>query len=218
MGEYSSGNGRRANPIKFVVNDVKAGCAAAPEGGNQGFTAAAGRIGDIEALNGATKGLNAFVSTTRALGPNAEKLVNSGGEAGLGWVMGQGGAKGGIDFVNNISPSAVNKGVFAVESLQEKAKQGNLDYTDIPAVTRDVANVFKIANTIYNPDKDPSSQLITQCSAPNYAIDLINFGVKHNYRYVVKIDFNSPFSKSLGLLNCTFGLISCERPSVSIEH
>lgn len=223
MGEYSANAGIK-NPIKFVVDANAPGCPKNDYGidsDGPGLMGALGRIGEISALNKATKGLNIFTSTILGVGPGAEKAVNSAGASVLDKMLSDdnatGGSNGDVSFVNRINPDAINNSVAQIESLQEKAKSGNLSFADVPAAARDVADVFRTASNIFNPSGS-DDKLTKKCIAPNYAEDLVRFGVKQNYRFVIQFKFTPYFASSLGTLSHTFGAKNCDRPTVAVEY
>ena len=223
MGEYR-GNGRAlANPIKFSISDSGPNCynsdSASGSGDTGGdFLGAASRITQVEALNGSTKGLQLLNKTVAAAGPGAAKLVNGGASAVMDTVLSPAGmdSQTVLGPINRLSPDVANKAIFSSNEIHKKIKDGNFSSSDIPNFTRDFANVIKLGGKLFTPKSDKPFE--PQCSVPPYAMDLMRFGVKQNYRFLVAFEFNDPYSKTLGELSHAFGVKTCERPNVTFDH
>jgi hypothetical protein len=223
MGEYK-GNGRTlANPVKFTINEQGPDCYGSGNSRGSGddtntFLGATGRIADIEALNNSTKGLELLNKTAAAGGPNATRLINGGVDSVLDTVLSPAGigAQDVYGPINRVSPSATNKAIFSAGEISDKLKDGDFSSSDIPLYTRDFANVMKISARIITPSE--TQKFEPKCSAPPYAMDMMRFGVKQNYRFMATFEFNEPYSQTLGNLTHAFGLKTCDRPQVNVEY
>lgn len=205
--------------VQFSIKGCKTTNGVLIENESSNFLDAAEGISDIEATSEATKGLDILQKTAAAGGPQVQNIVNRGANGVAGAVLAPSGVSSEQAFgaVNSVNPSAVNNMVGSAEAIKGKIENNDFKPEDIPSYTRDFSNVIKTAkNTVQTKNKE--DERVERCEAPGYAQDLINLGVKLNYRFLAHFEMNPPYDRSVGSWDQKFLLHKADRPTISFEY
>lgn len=206
-----TGGGVRHTP--FIIQDGEE-----PKSADT-FLGALGKIGGIEALGSATKGLNIITKTAAAGGPGLTNLINSGAEGVMKTVMGPSGTATVLDKINRINPSQVNKAVSQSNRIIDDLKNGDFTAESVPKYAGDFANVIKTGLRILKGFGKAPEPPAPHRSMHNYAQDLVDRygGVKLPFRFVVTFQYREECLPLHNVIVPSFLVKTCDRPQVEFD-
>lgn len=175
-------------------------------------------VAGIETGTGVTDKLNSFVHLSDAGGPELNTFLNNGVNGTLS-TLGMN-----PEYVNGtlsqLNPNAVNSGIGAIKSMHQRMSNGNLSFSNLPGYARDL-NQLK---TTYDNSLIKSSvdeRIARECSASPYAMDLVNYSIKHKFMFVVEFVFNEPYHT--GAIDTNQNIVAtlvkqANRPNITYEY
>ena len=177
------------------------------------------KLSQIESNNKVSTGLRTLVKISDAGGPKVTNLLNN----GINGVYSAVGLDSNLlnGKLNNINPQAVNNGKAAAESILFRAKNKDFKVEDIPNYLQDFNNLHSLSQIMIASEKSDTREAISCVPSP-YAMDLVTYGIKHKFMFVVEFHFNEPFGVGhggTGEKNIVATLVkSTGRPNVTYEY
>lgn len=201
------------------------------------FTNAANKIGNLEILNSVGagqigQGLRTLASISNSIRQGCGSLPTSIGgalgtvvdgaeaafTAGTDWALNQMGLDiKTVDAVRAFQPGIANQALGQAQQIYNQVRQGGFKYTDIPGYLQDFQNLERLGRNIFTPGAfDRNDQLMPQCEASPYALDLIARAPKHKFMFVVQFVPKNGY-ESLQNLDAAFMVYESSRPDIRYQ-
>ncbi len=170
--DFANGSdvGKGLRVLSAVSDSVRVGTSAVPgREGDETYNSLLGRVSNT-ALDAVSEGANVVMDAV-----------------GLGGV---------IETAGKINPGVANRAWAQGQDIWDRVKRGRFALEDIPEVFSDLQNLETLARGIFPGfgDNQKKSEPRELCGMTPYAMDLIAFAPKHQFLFIVEINYAAPYS------------------------